>query len=73
MATAPGQPASDVQPGDIVLLRKPHACGGANWEVYRIGADIGLKCLTCGRTVLMPRHEFRVKLRRMVRRASEQP
>ncbi len=41
--------------GWIVRLRKPHPCGGADWEVVRIGADIGLRCLTCRRRVLMPR------------------
>jgi len=64
---------SDVQEGDFVALRKPHACGGINWEVVRIGADIGLRCLTCGRVILLPRHEFRVKMRRIVRRAADEP
>ena len=43
---------------DIVRLRKPHPCGGYEWSVVRLGADIGLKCLTCGRRVLLPRREF---------------
>ena len=49
----------DVQAGDTVTLRKTHPCGGREWLVTRIGADIGLKCLTCGHVVLMPRHDFR--------------
>jgi len=39
----------DVHLGDVVRLRKPHPCGGYTWEVVRLGADIGIKCLTCGR------------------------
>jgi hypothetical protein len=49
--------------GDRVQLRKPHPCGGLEWEVVRLGADIGFKCQTCGRRVLVPRStaERRVK------------
>jgi hypothetical protein len=67
--TADEQPAisPDVLPGDIVTLRKRHPCGASDWEVTRVGADIGLRCLGCNRVVLLPRHEFRTKIRRIVR------
>jgi len=60
---APARPVS-VQPGDVVRLRKPHPCGGADWTVVRIGADIGLKCTTCQHRVMLARREFerRVKV-----------
>jgi hypothetical protein len=48
----------DVQVGDVVALRKPHPCGGNEWLVRRIGADIGLVCLQCGRRIMLPRGEF---------------
>ena len=60
-------PSLDVLPGDIVTLRKPHPCGASDWEVTRIGADIGLRCTGCGHIVLLPRHEFRTRVRRIVR------
>ena len=41
--------------GDTVLLRKAHPCGGSEWEVVRLGADIGLRCLQCQRRVLLSR------------------
>jgi len=41
--------------GDVVRLRKTHPCGGYDWKVVRLGADIGLECLTCGRRILLPR------------------
>jgi len=47
-----------VNVGDRVRMRKPHPCGGREWEVTRIGADIGLRCLTCGRRVMLPRGKF---------------
>ena len=51
--------------GDMVTLRKPHPCGSSNWEVYRIGADIGLACSGCGRRVMIERPlvQRRMKLR----------
>ncbi|HVK02654.1 MAG TPA: DUF951 domain-containing protein [Armatimonadaceae bacterium] len=54
---APALPTS-VQPGDMARLRKAHPCGGREWRVTRIGADIGLECLTCGRRVMLTRDEF---------------
>ena len=48
---------------DIVRMRKPHPCGGYEWRVVRLGADIGIKCLTCGRRVLLPRGEFERRLK----------
>lgn len=54
---------------DVVRLRKPHPCGGYEWRVVRLGADIGLKCTTCGRRVLLPRPEFEKRLKTFIRRS----
>ncbi|MBI2866953.1 MAG: DUF951 domain-containing protein [Chloroflexi bacterium] len=45
----------DLRLGQVVQLRKTHPCGERRWEVVRLGADIGLRCLGCGRRVLLPR------------------
>lgn len=44
--------------GDRVLMRKKHACGGSEWEITRNGADIRIKCLSCGRSVMLDRLVF---------------
>jgi hypothetical protein len=59
----------DVQVGDIVRLRKPHPCGGYDWQVVRLGADIGLKCQTCQHRVLLTRRELEKRLKTFVQRA----
>jgi hypothetical protein len=41
--------------GDVLRLRRAHPCGGSTWLVDRLGADIGLRCRTCGRHVLLER------------------
>ncbi len=51
---------------DIVRMRKPHPCGGYEWRVVRLGADIGIKCLTCGRRVLLPRSEFEKRVKTII-------
>lgn len=41
--------------GDIVRLKKKHPCGSQEWEVLRVGADFRLKCLGCGRQMMVER------------------
>jgi len=41
--------------GDVLRLRRAHPCGGDTWLVDRLGADIGLRCQTCGRHILVER------------------
>jgi hypothetical protein len=55
---------------DVVRLRKPHPCGGYEWTVTRLGADIGMKCNTCGRRVLLPRRDFEKRVKKFIRRAT---
>ncbi len=54
--------------GDVVRLRKPHPCGGFEWEVKRLGADIGLRCLKCGRRLMLPRRPLERRLKEFVSR-----
>ena len=44
--------------GDVFQSRKPHPCGGRQWTVTRTGADIKMKCNTCGRVVMLDRESF---------------
>jgi hypothetical protein len=44
--------------GDVILTRKPHPCGGNEWTVTRTGADIKIRCNTCGHVVMMDREKF---------------
>lgn len=52
--------------GDVVRMRKPHPCGGYEWTIVRVGADIGLKCRTCEHRVLLTRRDFERRLARVV-------
>jgi len=57
--------------GDVVQMRKSHACGNDIWEVYRVGVDIGMTCRQCRRRVLMSRRNFTHRMRKMLERGSE--
>ncbi|RJQ41455.1 MAG: DUF951 domain-containing protein [Dehalococcoidia bacterium] len=54
--------------GDVVRLKKPHPCGGYQWQVTRLGADIGLKCLTCQHRVLLPRSILERRIKEFISR-----
>jgi hypothetical protein len=62
------RPPLHLEIGDRLRLRKPHPCGGYDWEVVRLGADIGLRCETCGRRVLLPRAEVERRTKQMLPR-----
>ncbi len=44
--------------GDTVQMKKPHPCGSREWTIIRTGADVKIKCLGCGRIVMLDRAEF---------------
>lgn len=50
---------------DIVIMKKPHACQTNLWQIVRIGVDVKIKCLNCGREVMMDRIEFDRKLKKI--------
>jgi hypothetical protein len=64
-----GEPVLELHLGDRLRLRKPHPCGGYEWRVVRLGADIGLRCETCGRRVLLARSDLERRLVDIVERA----
>ncbi|MDW8147155.1 MAG: DUF951 domain-containing protein [Roseiflexaceae bacterium] len=64
------KPPLDIRVGDVVQMRKPHPCGGDTWQVVRIGAEIGIRCLTCNRKVMLMRSDFERRVKRIVERPS---
>ncbi|MEO5966075.1 MAG: DUF951 domain-containing protein, partial [Candidatus Limnocylindrales bacterium] len=50
-----GNPVVELYLGDVVHFRRRHPCGGDTWLIDRLGADIGLRCTTCERHVLIER------------------
>jgi hypothetical protein len=66
-------PVVDFRLDDVVRLRKPHPCGGYEWRVVRLGADIGIVCANCGRRVLLERAVLEKRMKAFVRRSEAEP
>lgn len=52
--------------GDVVEMKKQHACGTNKWQIIRVGVDIKIKCLKCNREIMMDRLEFEKKLKKVL-------
>ncbi len=59
---------TEIRLGDIVRLKKKHPCGGYQWQVARLGADIGIICLKCQRRVLLNRPIFERRITAFISR-----
>jgi len=54
--------------GDVIRLRRTHPCGGDEWLIDRLGADIGLRCRRCDRHVLIERRALERRITAFVSR-----
>ncbi|MDR1521364.1 MAG: DUF951 family protein [Streptococcaceae bacterium] len=59
--------------GNFIKMKKPHVCvvketkKKANcWEIIRMGADIKIECTNCHRIVMMTRHNFEKRLKKIL-------
>lgn len=63
----------DVRVGDILKMKKPHPCGGTEFDVLRSGMDFRIKCRKCGREVMIPRLKCEKNIKKIVRPQEEAP
>jgi len=63
----------DIKIGDVVRLKKKHPCGSYDWQVVRLGADIGIKCRQCQHRILLPRSVFERRVKAVVSREGPAP
>jgi hypothetical protein len=61
----------DLQLNDTVRLRKAHPCGSFEWTIVRLGADIGLECVTCKRRVMLTRRELGRRIKTILPKESK--
>ena len=53
--------------GDKIITKKAHPCGSSEWTVIRVGADIKIKCLGCGRVVMLTVADLNKRLKKVVK------
>ena len=63
----------EINLGDKVHLRKAHPCGSYEWEVVRLGADIGLVCAKCQHRILLSRRELARRMKTIISRGVDAP
>ncbi len=57
----------DIRLHDILTMKKAHPCGSNRWEVLRVGMDFRMKCLGCGREIMIERRKAEKGLRSIER------
>jgi len=62
---------TEIRLGDVVRLKKKHPCGSDQWQVVRLGADIGIRCQGCQRRVLLTRNVFERRIRTFISRGPQ--
>ena len=56
----------DIHVGDVLELKKEHPCGSREWEVLRVGMDFKLRCLGCGRELMLPRSKAEKSIKKIL-------
>lgn len=57
----------DVSVGDILTMKKPHPCGENNFLVLRVGMDFKIRCVSCGREVMLPRKKCEKNIKKIIK------
>lgn len=52
--------------GDILEMKKTHPCGENRMKVMRVGSDIRVVCLKCGRDITAPREKLEKNIRKVI-------
>lgn len=60
----------DVRVGDVLEMKKQHPCGEKKFAVLRTGMDFRIKCLKCGREVMVPRNKAEKNIKNILREES---
>jgi hypothetical protein len=61
----------DIQPNDILIMKKKHPCGDNRMLVIRSGIDFKLRCVNCSREFLTPRSKIEKSIKKVVKSSNE--
>lgn len=61
----------DIHVNDELLMKKPHPCGNSRFLVLRVGMDFRIRCLQCGREVMVPRKKVEHNIKQVSREGEE--
>ncbi len=54
--------------GDVIEMKKPHPCNkdSTRFRVMRVGSDIRIICISCGRDLTLPRIKLEKSIKRVI-------
>jgi len=61
----------NIKLGSVLELKKGHPCGANRWEIVRFGTDCKIKCLGCGRIVLIDRPTLKKRVKKILEDPNE--
>lgn len=61
----------DIRVNDELMMKKPHPCGNNRFLVLRVGMDFKIRCMQCGREVMVPRKKVEHNIREVIRESQE--
>ncbi len=61
----------DVRVGDTLQMKKKHPCGSFEFLVLRVGMDFKIRCVGCGREVMLPRVSVEKNIKKIIRKDGE--
>ncbi|OQX93644.1 MAG: DUF951 domain-containing protein [Tenericutes bacterium 4572_104] len=64
-------PNFDIKKGSILILKKAHPCGTNLWEIISFGVICKIKCLGCGRVVIIDRVDLKKRIKKVVEKDEE--
>ena len=53
-------------PGDLLELKKQHPCGAKQFRVVRVGSEIRIVCLGCGRDMVLDRPKLERAIKKII-------
>lgn len=57
--------------GSIVEMKKQHPCGSNKFKITRVGVDIKIECINCGRTIMLSRVDFNKKIKKVLQEVQD--
>lgn len=53
--------------GDVLLMKKKHPCSSDKFKIARLGSDIRIICLGCGRDLTFERESLEKNIKKIVK------
>ena len=57
----------DIRVGDKLIMKKQHPCKNNEFDVLRVGMDFKLKCVKCGREIMISRQKAEKGIVKIIR------